>query len=93
MYVPQTNSIHETRDVQWGKRMYFVLVDKGSIHAMDSVELVVNKAKVLLYTMSTDGEDDAGKKRNLQVRWTMWIRDWSTMRPSRRTQKWAMMNG
>lgn len=25
MYVPETNSIHETRGAQWAKRMYYVL--------------------------------------------------------------------
>jgi hypothetical protein len=35
MYLPDLNSIHETRDVQWSKRMYFTLVKDNSIHAVD----------------------------------------------------------
>jgi hypothetical protein len=40
MYLLDTNRIHETRDVQWGKRMYFEPEKGNSVHAVDSVELI-----------------------------------------------------
>jgi hypothetical protein len=42
MYLPELNSIQETRDVQWGKRMYFEPVRVDLIHAADLVELKAN---------------------------------------------------
>jgi hypothetical protein len=51
MYLPDRNSIHETRDVQWSKKMYYEL-DKGdSVHAVDSVVMMVNQQNVPLRTV------------------------------------------
>jgi hypothetical protein len=53
MYLPELNSIHETRDVQWSKRMYFTPVKEKSIHAVDSVELMVNMQGIPLRTIAS----------------------------------------
>jgi hypothetical protein len=50
MYVPEINSIHESRDVQWRKRMFFDTASNESIHAADSVELIVNNNIIPLRT-------------------------------------------
>jgi Reverse transcriptase (RNA-dependent DNA polymerase) len=50
MYVLELNSIHESRDVQWRKWMFFDHKSEDSIHAVDSVELIVNKNIVPLRT-------------------------------------------
>jgi hypothetical protein len=50
MYLPETNSIHETRDVQWGKRMYFEPSKGNLVHAIDSVELITIEHVVPLQT-------------------------------------------
>jgi hypothetical protein len=50
MYVPEIDSIHESRDVQWRKRMFFDTESNESIHAADSVELIVNNKIVPLRT-------------------------------------------
>jgi hypothetical protein len=52
MYLPNLNSIHETRDVQWSKRMYFAPERENSIHAVDSVVLMMNNQGVPLRTVS-----------------------------------------
>jgi hypothetical protein len=52
MYVPEINSIHESRDVQWQKRMFFDTESNQSIHAADSVELIVNNNIVPLRTIA-----------------------------------------
>jgi hypothetical protein len=51
MCLPDRNSIHEARDVQWSKKMYYE-PDKGdSIHAVDSVVMMVNQQNVPLRTV------------------------------------------
>jgi hypothetical protein len=50
MYVLELNSIHESRDVQRQKWMFFDTENEESIHAVDSVELIVNKNIVPLRT-------------------------------------------
>lgn len=52
MYVPELNSVHETRDVQWAKRMFYEPEKAESVHAVDSVDLIVNKQSVPLRTVS-----------------------------------------
>jgi hypothetical protein len=50
IYLPGTNSIHEMRDVQWGKQMYFEPEKGNLVHAVDSVELIANNHIVPLRT-------------------------------------------
>jgi hypothetical protein len=52
MYLPHLNSIHEMRDIQWSKRMYFAPENENSIHAVDSVVLMRNNQGVPLRTVS-----------------------------------------
>lgn len=50
MSSPELNSIHVTRDVQWIKRMYVEPEKSEQIQAADSVDMIVNQAKVPLRT-------------------------------------------
>ena len=51
MYLPDRNSIHVTRDVQWSKRMFYEPEKDDSIHAADSVVITMNRQNVPLRTV------------------------------------------
>jgi hypothetical protein len=51
MYVPEMNRVHETRDVQWAKMMYYELEKPVTIQAADLVDLMLNQNAVPLRTM------------------------------------------
>jgi hypothetical protein len=51
MYLPERNSIHETRDVQWSKKLYYELDKAASVHAEDSVIITLNRQNVPLRTV------------------------------------------
>jgi hypothetical protein len=51
MYVPEMNSVHETRDVQWAKKMYYEPEKPMPIQAADSVDLMLNRNTVPLRTV------------------------------------------
>jgi hypothetical protein len=50
MYVPEHNSIHVTRDVQWQKKMYFAPAKVAPVQENDSVAMVVDKQVLPLRT-------------------------------------------
>jgi hypothetical protein len=50
MYSPDFNSIHETRDVQWGRKMYYEPEKLTQVEAVDSVEIMLNNMRVLVRT-------------------------------------------
>jgi hypothetical protein len=45
MYVLEMNSVHETHDVQWAKRMYYEPEKLVPIQAAESVDLMLNRNK------------------------------------------------
>ena len=46
MYVPQTNAIRETRNIQWMKRMYYQEDNSLPDVTIDSLELLMRSGKV-----------------------------------------------
>jgi hypothetical protein len=52
MYDPESNTIHETRDVQCAKKMFFEPEKGQPIQAEDSVNMVMDKKKVPLRTVT-----------------------------------------
>jgi hypothetical protein len=51
MYVPELNSVHKTRDVQWAKKMFVEPEMPVLIQAADLVDLMLNRNLVLLRTV------------------------------------------
>jgi hypothetical protein len=50
MYAPDLNSIHETRDVQWSRKMYYEPEKVTQLEAVNSVEIMLNNMRVLVRT-------------------------------------------
>jgi hypothetical protein len=68
MYDPANNSIHETRDVQWSKRMFFEPEKGQQIQAEDLVDMVVDKRKVPLRTNAKPAIQERNKGQGFKGR-------------------------
>jgi hypothetical protein len=67
MYSPDLNSIHETRDVQWSRKIYYEPEKLTQLEAVDSVEIMLNNMCVLDRTNRRVAVQEAARQVGARV--------------------------